>query len=862
MQADELREAFSNFWAERGHQVRNSASLIPHEPSLLFTVAGMVPFMPYFLGEEQPPNSRMCTIQKCVRAGGKHNDLDDIGKTNRHFTFFEMMGNFSFGDYFKAEAVPWAWEFVTKVLNLDEERLWVTVHVTDDEAEEIWRKSVGLPAERIQRLDKDNWWAAGDTGPCGPCSEIFYDLGPEYGKDGGPAEGDEDRFIEVWNLVFMQFSNDGSGELTPLPQTGIDTGAGLERLLAVLQGVPSAWDIDLFAPLLAEAERITGVGYGKNSEADVSMRIFADHARATAFLISDGVFPSNEDRGYVLRRIIRRAVRHAWTLGVNDVVMPRLVEVVADVMGDHYPDLRKNLDFIRDVVGREEERFRRTLATGLQILDEAVADLNTGDSLIGSVAFQLHDTFGFPVEVTEEILLERNLSLDREGFDAAMNVQRERARSARSEGPSAASEIHREIIDQFDVTEFVRDSARVENARILSVIELDDGQVEVFLDKTPFYAESGGQIGDVGTITTDGGVVEIEDCTYALPGLHRHLGRIAKGNVAAGSEAVAEIDDERRSAIRRNHTGTHILHWALREVLGEHVKQAGSLVAQDRLRFDFSHFEAVTASQLAEIEDLVNAELLTNASCRHYETTMEHAQEVGAIAFFGDKYGDMVRVLEAGPHSLELCGGTHVTSLGDIGHLRVVSESSIGSNLRRIEAITGLATVERLQNSETTLAEIGDMLNASTEEIAESLRRRLNEMKELRNQVKALQQVAAGARAADLAAASEQGVVIARVDGIERDELRDLAAAIRDRPEIRAVVLAGAPQGGGVALVAAVTPDGELKASNLIDEAAKAVQGGFGRKGDPPLIVAGGKKVDGIEEALDLARTAAGLKGD
>ena len=862
MQADELREAFSNFWAERGHQVRNSASLIPHEPSLLFTVAGMVPFMPYFLGEEQPPNSRMCTIQKCVRAGGKHNDLDDIGKTNRHFTFFEMMGNFSFGDYFKAEAVPWAWEFVTKVLNLDEERLWVTVHVTDDEAEEIWRKSVGLPAERIQRLDKDNWWAAGDTGPCGPCSEIFYDLGPEYGKDGGPAEGDEDRFIEVWNLVFMQFSNDGSGELTPLPQTGIDTGAGLERLLAVLQGVPSAWDIDLFAPLLAEAERITGVGYGKNSEADVSMRIFADHARATAFLISDGVFPSNEDRGYVLRRIIRRAVRHAWTLGVNDVVMPRLVEVVADVMGDHYPDLRKNLDFIRDVVGREEERFRRTLATGLQILDEAVADLNTGDSLIGSVAFQLHDTFGFPVEVTEEILLERDLSLDREGFDAAMNVQRERARSARSEGPSAASEIHREIIDQFDVTDFVRDSARVDNARILSVIELDDGQVEVFLDKTPFYAESGGQIGDVGTITTDSGVVEIEDCTYALPGLHRHLGRIAKGNVAAGSEAVAEIDDERRSAIRRNHTGTHILHWALREVLGEHVKQAGSLVAQDRLRFDFSHFEAVTASQLVEIEDLVNAELLTNASCRHYETTMEHAQEVGAIAFFGDKYGDMVRVLEAGPHSLELCGGTHVTSLGDIGHLHVVSESSIGSNLRRIEAITGLATVERLQNSETTLAEIGDMLNASAEAITESLRRRLNEMKELRNQVKALQQVAAGARAADLAAAADQGVVIARVDGIERDELRDLAAAIRDRPEIRAVVLAGAPQGGGVALVAAVTPDGELKASNLIDEAAKAVQGGFGRKGDPPLIVAGGKKVDGIEEALDLARTAAGLKGD
>ena len=861
MQASELRDAFSKFWTERGHQVRGSASLIPHEPSLLFTVAGMVPFMPYFLGEEQPPAPRLCTIQKCVRAGGKHNDLDDIGRTNRHFTFFEMMGNFSFGDYFKAEAIPWAWEFVTKVLNLDEDRLWVTVHVSDDDAEDIWRSSVGLPANRIQRLDKDNWWAAGDTGPCGPCSEIFYDLGPEYGDDGGPADGSEDRFIEVWNLVFMQFSNDGSGELTPLPQTGIDTGAGLERLLAVLQGVPSAWDIDLFAPLLAEAEEITGLAYGENSEADVSMRIFADHARATALLISDGVFPSNEDRGYVLRRIIRRAVRHAWILGVEEVVMPRLVEVVAEVMGDHYPEVRKNLEFVRDVVGREEERFRRTLATGSQILDEAVAGLNEGDPLLGSVAFQLHDTFGFPVEVTEEILLERSLTLDRKGFDIAMNEQRERARAARSDGPSAASEVYREIVEQFGVTEFVRDSARVDGARVLSVIELDDSQVEVFLDRTPFYAESGGQVGDAGTITTHSGIIEVDDCTFALPGLHRHIGRVVTGSVSTGSQAVAEIDDERRSAVRRNHTGTHILHWALREVLGDHVKQAGSLVAPDRLRFDFSHFEAVTPSQLVEIEDLANSELLTNASCRHYETTMEHAQEVGAIAFFGDKYGDMVRVLEAGQHSLELCGGTHVKALGDIGHLRVVSESSIGSNLRRIEAVTGSAAVERLQNAETTLAEIGDLLNASTDEVTEALRRRLGEMKELRNQVRALQTVAAGARSAELAESAESGVVIARLDGLERDELRDLAAATRDRPGIRAVVLVGAPEGGGVALVAAVIPDGEFDAANLIEEAAKAVEGGFGRKGNPPLIVAGGKKVDGIEEALTHVRVAAGLGG-
>ncbi|MBM36866.1 MAG: alanine--tRNA ligase [Acidimicrobiaceae bacterium] len=861
MQAGELREAFSKFWSERGHEVRGSASLIPHEPSLLFTVAGMVPFMPYFLGEEQPPASRLCTIQKCVRAGGKHNDLDDIGRTNRHFTFFEMMGNFSFGDYFKAEAIPWAWEFVTEVLRLEKERLWVTVHVSDDDAEEIWTDSVGLPAERIQRLDKDNWWAAGDTGPCGPCSEIFYDLGPEYGEDGGPAEGGEDRFIEVWNLVFMQFSNDGSVELTPLPQTGIDTGAGLERLLAVLQGVPSAWDIDLFAPLLSEAERITALKYGQDPTADISMRIFADHARATALLISDGVFPSNEERGYVLRRIIRRAVRHAWTLGVEEVVMPRLVEVVCDVMGDHYSELRENLELVKDVVGREEEQFRRTLATGSQILDEAVTALDQGEALPGSIAFQLHDTFGFPVEVTEEILSERNLTLDKQGFDAEMNQQRERARSARSEGPTVANEAYRELLNQFDVTEFTRDSGVVRDAQVLAVIQVDDTQVEVFLDKTPFYAESGGQIGDTGTITTESGVVEIDDCTYALPGLHRHVGRIVEGTVSPSSEAVAEIDDERRSAIRRNHTATHILHWALREVLGEHVKQAGSLVAPDRLRFDFNHFEAVTSDELSRIEDLVNTELLTNAPCRHYETTMEHAQEAGAIAFFGDKYGDMVRVLEAGPHSLELCGGTHVNALGDIGHLRIISESSIGSNIRRVEAITGLATVERLQTDENLIAKMSEILNTSTDELLDALQRRLGEMKDLRSQIKALRQVTAGARANELADNAEEGIVVARLDGMERDELRDLAAAIRDRPHIRAVILAGTPDGGGVALVAAVPPEGEFEAADLIDEAAQAIEGGFGRKGNPPLIVAGGKNVDGIEQALDSARRAAGIGG-
>ena len=867
MRAGELREAFNSFWAERGHEVRASASLIPHEPSLLFTVAGMVPFMPYFLGEEVPPTRRMVTIQKCVRAGGKHNDLDDIGRTNRHFTFFEMMGNFSFGDYFKAEAIPWAWEFVTEVLGLEREKLWVTVHVSDDEAAEIWQSSVGVPPERIQRLDKDNWWAAGDVGPCGPCSEIFYDLGPELGEGGGPAHGGEDRFVEIWNLVFMQFAADGTGDMTPLEAPGIDTGAGLERILAVLQGVPAAWDIDLFAPLLAEAERICGKTYGADPETDVSMRIFADHARTTAMLISDGVFPSNEDRGYVLRRIIRRAVRHAWVLGVTDVVMPRLVEIVVDVMGDHYTDLVKNRQFIADVVAREEERFRTTLAAGQKILDEATAALDS-TVLDGEVAFLLHDTHGFPVEVTEEILTERGLSLDRDGFEAAMERQRERARAGRAGGPTFADERYREILAQFGPTQFVRDAPTVADARVLAVFDVSPGErpaaddatgdlVEVFLDRTPFYAESGGQIGDIGTITGPGGSIEVIDCTYALADLHRHIGRVVDEGVEAGSLVSAEIDDERRAAIRRNHTGTHVLHWALREVLGDHVKQAGSLVAPDRLRFDFSHYEGVSRDQLREIERVANAEIIANGRCRHYETSMSHAQAIGAIAFFGDKYGDVVRVLEAGEHSVELCGGTHVAALGDIGHLRIVSESSIGSNMRRIEAVTGLATVDRLADAEDTLDSLAEMLNAQPDELAATMQRRLDETRELRRQVRDLQRSMAASRADELAAGADDGVVVADLGDLERDSLRDLAVSVRDRHGIRAVVLASAPAAGGVALVAAVDPDGDLSAGDLLRDAARTVGGGFGAKGDPPLVVAGGRNPDGIGDALAQARAAA-----
>jgi alanyl-tRNA synthetase len=855
MEADELRRAFTGFFEGKGHLVRPSASLIPHDPTLLFTVAGMVPFKPYFLGDEQPPARRITTVQKCVRAGGKHNDLDEIGRTTRHLTFFEMLGNFSFGDYFKADAIPWAWEFFTGTLGLDPDRLWVTVHLTDDEAEGHWIDDVGLDPARVQRLDEDNWWAAGDTGPCGPCSEIFFDKGEAYGEPGGPAHGGEERYIEIWNLVFMQYDRDGDGELHDLPSRGIDTGAGLERVLTVLQGVDSIFDIDAFRPLIETACRVTGKVYGEDARTDVSLRIFADHARSTTMLVSDGVFPSNEDRGYVLRRILRRAVRHAWILGVETPVMPALVDTTVDVMGTAYPELVKNRDFIRDVVAREEERFRRTLASGSAILDSELARLAEGQDLPGDVAFQLHDTYGFPLEVTEEIVAERGVGLDRAGFETAMAEQRRRAREAGRGGAETDTGPYRELLEQFGETEFVRDRADT-TGRVLAVRAGADGATEVFLSRTTFYAESGGQVGDRGRLRWEGGEAEVVDTTYAVPGLHRHVLAPGSDSPPVGGEVEAVIDAARRDAIRRNHTGTHVLHWALREVLGEHVKQAGSLVDAERLRFDFSHYEPVTTEQLAQIEDLANVEILDNGRCRHYETTMEHASQLGAIAFFGDKYGDMVRVLEAGPHSIELCGGTHVGALGDIGHLRIVSESSIGSNLRRIEAVTGTATVARTRHDEELLDRSAELLGVTPDELPDALGRRLEEVKALRKELRTLKAQAATGRAAELAGAAVDGLVVARVDGTERDAVRDLAIAVRDQPGVEAVVIGGAPEGGGAALVAAVTPESPWTAAALLSDAVKKIQGG-GRPADD-VMVTGGKDPGGLDAALDVARAAAG----
>ncbi len=868
--ADELRRAFLDFFVERGHTPVESASLIPHDPSLLFTVAGMVPFKPYFVGEEKPPYPRATSVQKCVRAGGKHNDLDDIGRTNRHFSFFEMLGNFSFGDYFKADAIPWAWELYTDVLKLDADRLWVTVHETDDEAEQIWRDVVGLPPERIQRMGEANFWRMADTGPCGPSSEIFWDLGEDFGDGGGPARGSEDRYIEIWNLVFMQFDAQPDGSLPPLPKPSVDTGAGLERNLMVLQGVDSIFDIDVFRPLVTAAEHVTGTRYGAGGEDDVSLRILAEHGRTMTFLVSDGVVPSNEERGYVLRRIIRRAVRHAYRLGGERAVTGALVEATVEAMGDAYPDLVKHRDVIVKVITREEERFRQTLQRGLDLLDGL---LEEGD-VTGERAFFLHDTLGFPVDLTREIAEERGRRVDYDGFRARMDEQRTRAREAvKAEGgkETAPIELYRELVDDFGATEFTgRHEYETTDAKVLALIAAGErlaqaaegAKVDVVLDRTPFYAEAGGQVGDTGMLTAGDGRTQLRvfDTQYGIPGtLVLHRAEVVRGELAEGDSVTGTIDAERRDRIRRNHTATHVLHWALREVLGPHVKQAGSLVAPDRLRFDFSHFQAVTPDELDRIEDLANREIITDAPVRHYETTREHAEAIGAIAFFGEKYGDLVRVLEAGEHSVELCGGTHVHALGFIGPIKIVNEQSIGANLRRIEAVTGDAALEHIHDEEQQLRRAAETLKASTAELPDRIEQLQQQLKSLKDELDTARGREAATEAVSLAAVAVDGVVAARRDGLDSGALRRLALATRDAADSGVVALVGlAPDQKKAGMVVAVSKglvDKGVSAAEIAATAAKALGGGTAK--NPEVVVGGGTNVDQIDEALTLVRTEA-----
>ena len=675
MDANGLRRAYLDFFVARGHTEVPSAGLVPHHPRApLFTNAGMNQFIPYFLGEEIPPYRRAVSVQKCVRVRGKHDDIEQVGRTPKHATFFEMLGNFSFGDYFKHDAIVWAWELLTEVLGLDGDRLWVTVYNDDDEAADIWVDAVGVPRHRIQRTGEDNFWEMGDTGPCGPCSELHFDRGPEWGAGGGPVGGGEARFVELWNLVFQTYDRQSSGELVPLPKPCIDTGAGFERMLTVLQDVPSLWDTDVLRPLVARAEELTGRRYGEDTEVDVALRVLADHARTFSFMISDGVFPSNEDRGYVLRRIIRRAVLRASLLGTTRLVCPSMVEAVVEVMGEAYPDLVHNADFVSGVAAREEERFRANLRSGMTLLE---AELAAGPVIGGETAFKLHDTHGFPIELTREIAAGRGAALDDDGFALAMQRQREQSREAgRGKGGAGQGNLaaYREIVDQFGPTMFTGYTALEGRGRVLAVLEGEEkGTVEIFLDRTPFYAESGGQVGDTGTISTPTGRALVRGTTPALPGLHRHVAVVTDGHLTAAQEAEVAVDAGRRAAIRRNHTGTHLLHWALRQVLGQHVKQQGSLVAPDRLRFDFTHYAPVTRAEMDQIEDLVNAQILGDMEVVTEELPRAEAEAKGAIAFFGDKYGERVRVVHAGGHSVELCGGTHVERLGMIGPVEVVS---------------------------------------------------------------------------------------------------------------------------------------------------------------------------------------------
>ena len=853
--ADELRQAFTGFFASEGHSVVPSASLIPHDPTLLFTVAGMVPFKPYFLGDEAAPYSRAVSVQKCVRAGGKHNDLDDVGRTKRHLVFFEMLGNFSFGDYFKQDAIPWSWKLVTEVFGFDGDRLWITVHESDDDAEAIWHEQIGVPMERIQRLgDKDNFWQAGDTGPCGPCSEIHFDRGSAFGPDGGPLNDPHgDRFMEFWNLVFMQYNQAPDRTRTPLPRPSIDTGAGLERILALRQGVDSVWETDVLFPMVDRAASLTGASYrpGDYDDRDsFSLRVLAEHARSSTMLINDGVFPSNEGRGYVLRRIIRRAIRHAFLLGTEKLVMPSLSETAINVMGNAYPDLHGNKDFILGVLSKEEERFRHTLKTGLSILEDDMQKNPT--TLSGSSAFLLHDTYGFPLELTQEIAGERGVDVDIAGFESEMQEQRRRAKDARKTGRSDEDrvETYREIMEKHGTTNFVGYTHDTAQSTVLAVVPGDDGTLEIFLDHTPFYAESGGQVGDHGRLSSVEFEVDVIDTTYALPGLRRHVCRPVRGEVEEGASVTASIDAAKRNATRRNHTGTHVLHWALRTVLGEHVKQAGSMVSPDRLRFDFSHYAAVTPEEIRRIEDLANREVLANVGVDAFETSKDEALAAGAIAFFGDKYGDVVRVLRAGS-SVELCGGTHVSATGDIGTIKIVSEGSIGSNLRRIEAVTGQNAVAVMQNNDALLGSVAALVGAKPDDVVEGVERKLEELKQAQDEVKTLRARLASGRAAELAANAEGGVVVERIDGVSATDLRDLAVAVRQQSGVSAVVLCGITDAGGVSLVSAVAAGVPVAAGELIKDAAKAVGGGGGGKGD--VATAGGKNPDGIEEALRIA---------
>ncbi len=866
MDATSIRQTFLEFFAERGHTVRPSAPVIPTDQTLLLVNAGMVPFKPYFLGEEQAPYNRAVSVQKSIRTI----DIDIIGTTARHMSFFEMLGNFSFGDYFKPDAMRWAHQLLTDVYGLDPDRLWYTAYETDDEAADLWHQHVGIPTERIQRGGKDNFWQMGVPGPCGPSAEIFYDRGPEHGPDGGPIGGGEERFIEIWNLVFMQNIQDRPYHVVgELPRKNIDTGMGLERLAMVLQGVDSGFDIDTIRPVRDAGSAHTGVDYGSDPLSDVSLRILADHGRTMSVLIADGVVPSNDGRGYVLRRIIRRAVRHAWQLGGSGLVTPGLVDATVGALGDWYTELSDRRDFIVDVVSREETRFRGTLESGHQLLDSELDD--TGAELSGEVAFKLHDTFGFPIELTREIAAERGTTVDEAGFAAEMDAQRQRAKKNWKGGDAAAlGEFYRSVIEDAGPTEFLGYDHDAASGRVLALIvegvqveSAEEGtEVEVFLDRTPFYAESGGQVGDVGTISTVSGSVLVGDTQHAIQGFHGHRGRVRGGVIRVGQDADLVIDSPRRDRIRKSHTGTHILHWALRDVLGDHANQAGSLVESGRLRFDFSHFSGLSHEEASEIEARANRRLIENSHVHTEVTSQDRAKEMGALAFFGDKYGDTVRVVKVGEFSVEFCGGTHTSAAGEVGPLVILGESSIGSNIRRIEALTGESAYEHLVGVRSSLDTAGSLLRAPASEVPERIQAMIDRVSKLEDELETIRAQRRGALSEELAATAEVSgesrSVVAAVGELPPDQLRQLALGIRDRLGSGIVVLGSTSAGKGalIGVISRDLVDKGVSASDLIGPASRVLGGGGSR--DPELSQAGGPAGDKLDEAIEIARDEVG----
>ncbi|QBI21497.1 alanine--tRNA ligase [Egibacter rhizosphaerae] len=887
MDAHRIRHTFLEFFRSKDHRVRQSASLIPNDPTMLLTIAGMVPFKPYFLGEAVPDHPRAATVQKSARTV----DIENVGYTTRHLTFFEMLGNFSFGDYFKREAIRWAWELSTTPqeqggFGFEPERIWATVFEEDDESAQLWLEETDVPAERIQRIGvpegssrldaSDNYWSLGGAGPCGPCSELYYDRGPEHGPDGGPLV-DETRFLEFWNLVFMQYEQDADGNvLGELPQQNVDTGMGFERMAMLLQDVPNVYETDVLRPILDRAADVTGIGYGEREDADVSLRVLAEHTRSASFLIADGVLPSNEGRGYVLRRLLRRAVKHARSLGHEGAVMPAMTDAVRQTLGDAWSELVEQRELVDRVCASEEEHFTRTLAYGTGMLDEAIAKAKAeGWSHVpAATAFTLHDTYGFPVDLTVEIAREQGLDLDRDAFAEHMEAQRARSRAGAKGGDGTAVpiETYREAVARTGPSDFIgytRTDTETPLAALLSREGLRDraeegDEVEVVLPRTPFYAEGGGQLGDHGVIETETGRLEVVDTFEPLEGLYAHRARVASGEVRTGQDAHAAIDLDRRVSITRGHTATHILHATLKEVVGDHAVQAGSAIDAGRFRFDFPHFEAVARDQLSEVEEWVNARIAADPEIDVVETSIDEAQRMGAIALFGEKYGEHVRVVRIGDFSKELCGGTHVHRTPEVGLFTVLAEGSIAANLRRIEAVTGPEAFQHLARERMVAEQVAHLLNVGTDEAVQRVEALLERVKAAEKAAQQARQDALMARGAALLDDAERlpgpdggsvGLLAAGVEGADRDGLKILAADLRNRLGSGVVVLGTTTPDGKASLVAVVSPDLGIEAADVLRPGAETVGGGAGGRGE--LAQAGGKEGDRLGDALEASRREA-----